>query len=39
MALVTRRTAVHEVPSREKFGVAATSELGHRLRYAGQDFR
>jgi hypothetical protein len=30
---------MHEVPSREKFGVAGTSELGHRLRHAGQDFR
>jgi hypothetical protein len=34
-----RRTAMHEMPGREKFGVAATRELGHHLRQAGQDFR
>jgi hypothetical protein len=30
---------MHEMPSREKFGVAATSERGHRLRHAGQGVR
>jgi hypothetical protein len=30
---------MHEMPSREKIGVAVTSELGPRLRNAGQDFR
>jgi hypothetical protein len=30
---------MHEMPSREKFGMAVTSEFGHRLRHAGQDFR
>jgi hypothetical protein len=30
---------MHEMPSREKFGLAMTSQLGHRLRHAGQDVR
>jgi hypothetical protein len=34
-----RRTAMHEMPGREKFGVAATREFGHCLRHAGQDCR
>jgi hypothetical protein len=30
---------MYEMPSREKFGVAVTRELGHRLRHAGQGVR
>jgi hypothetical protein len=30
---------MHEMPSREKFGVAVTSERGHCLRHAGRDVR